>query len=103
MQGEVTRTSSQVVSPGQWHEVQVHVRVNHAEPSAGQVQVWYDGTPVAELSRTEDLGTAPIGRLQLGENAAERTFDIAFDDVVADTLFIESEFASRMSSEPASL
>jgi hypothetical protein len=100
--GQVTRTSSQRVSPGQWHEVQVHVQVNHAEPGAGQVQVWYDGTPVAELSRTEDLGTAPIGRLQLGENSAERTFDIAFDDVVADTTFIESEFAPRMSSAPAS-
>jgi hypothetical protein len=100
--GEVTRTSSQVVSPGQWHEVQLHVRVNHAEPSAGQVEVWYDGLPVAELNRTEDLGTAPIGRLQLGENSADRTFDIAFDDILADTLVIESEFASRMSSEPAS-
>ena len=83
--GQVTRTSSQLVSPGQWHEVQLHVRVNHAEPSAGQVEDWYDGTLVAELSRTEDLGTAPIGRLQLGDNSAERTFDIAFDDVVADT------------------
>ena len=100
--GQVTRTSSQVVSPQQWHEVQLHVRVNHAEPSAGQVEVWYDGTPVAELSRTEDLGTAPIGRLQLGDNSADRTFDIAFDDVVADTLFIEAEPASAMSSEPAS-
>jgi hypothetical protein len=64
------------------------------------VEVWYDGTPVPELSRTEDLGAAPIGRLQLGENSANRTFDIAFDDVVADTLFIESESATRMSSEP---
>jgi hypothetical protein len=100
--GEVTRTSSQVVSLGQWHEVQLHVRVNHSEPSAGQVEVWYDGLPVAELSRTENLGTAPIGRLQLGENAAQRTFDIAFDDIVADTRFIESESASGMSREPAS-
>jgi hypothetical protein len=99
--GQVTRTSNQVVSPRQWHEVQLHVRVNHTEPSAGQVEVWYDGTPVAELSRTEDLGAAPIGRLQLGENSADRTFDIAFDDVAADTLFIESEFAWTMSSEPA--
>jgi hypothetical protein len=99
--GQVTRTSSQLVSPGQWHEVQLHVRINHGEPSAGQVEVWYDGTLVPELSRTEDLGAASIGRLQLGENSANRTFDIAFDDVVADTLFIESEPASRISSEPA--
>src|SRR5215212_4837407 len=86
--GVTTRISSQSVSSGTWHEVQVHVRVDAANPATGQVEVWYDGAPVADLSRAENLGANPVGRLQLGENDATRTFDLAFDDVVADSSFI---------------
>jgi acid phosphatase type 7 len=91
--GPATRISNQSVSPGMWHEVQVHVRVDVANPAAGQVEVWYDGAPVADLSRAENLGANPVARLQLGENDATRTFDLVFDDVTADTQFITSSSA----------
>jgi chitodextrinase len=54
----------------------------------GQAEVWYDGNRIESLSKTESLGTTPIGRIQLGENSSGRTFDVAFDDVVVDTAFI---------------
>ena len=73
----------------------------HTDPNngqAGRVEVWYDGCPVADLTdssgTTQDLGKAPIGRLQLGDNTTGKTFDIAFDDVAADTQFIGSQPAS---------
>jgi outer membrane biosynthesis protein TonB len=91
--GAVTRISSQSVTPGQWHEVQIHVSINQATPTSGQVEVWYDGAPVAALTRAENLGANPVGRLQLGENDPTRTFDLVFDDVTADTTFITSSSA----------
>ena len=51
----------------------------------GQIEVWLDGQPVNDLTMSRDLGTAPVRRLQLGENATGRTYDIAFDDAAADT------------------
>ena len=46
---------------------------------------WRDGGMVNEISVTNDLGSAAIGKVGLGETAAGRTYDIAFDDVLADT------------------
>lgn len=77
-------SSGQAVSAGEWHDIQVHLRIDPETPEAGQVEVWYNGARVPELSTTQDVGTAPVGRLQLGENARGRTFDVAFDDVVVD-------------------
>ena len=79
----MSTTSTQTVSAGLWHEVQMHVLVNGASSS---VQVWLDGIKVVD--QTDSLGTAPIGRLELGDPAAARTFDVAFDNVVADPMFI---------------
>jgi len=74
-----------IVSKGSWQTLQVHVRIANA---ASQVEVWYNGVPVSALTRTDALGTAPIGRLQLGENTSGLTYDIAFDDVQAALGFI---------------
>jgi chitodextrinase len=53
------------------------------------MDVWLDGIAVAGLSGlTTDLGTNPIGRLELGDSATARTFDVAFDNVVADAAYI---------------
>ena len=79
------KTSTTTVVPGQWHEVQVHTRVDTANPDQGQVEVWYDGNLVPDLTMTRNLGTTAIGRLQLGEAATGKTYDVLFDDVVADT------------------
>jgi hypothetical protein len=70
------------VSPtkGAWHTALVHVVVNGA---ASTVEVWLDGTKL--IGKTDDLGTAGVGRIELGDNASGKTFDVALDDVVVDT------------------
>jgi hypothetical protein len=66
------------LSPNAWHQLEVRVTINDAN---SQVQTWLDGQPLADLSRTESLGTSPIGRLQLGENIGGRSYELALDDV----------------------
>ena len=88
-----------VVTTGAWHEVQVHLTVNGA---AGQVEVWYDGVRLDDMSKTQqNFGTDPIGRLQLGENASGKTFDIAFDDVAADVQKISSDSTQTDTTPPS--
>jgi fibronectin type 3 domain-containing protein len=65
-----------------WHQLKVHVSVNGA---SSQVQVWLDGGLVNQLNVTTNLGSAAIGKVLIGDTAAGRTYDIAFDDVIADT------------------
>jgi hypothetical protein len=79
----VTVASTRVVTSGVWHEVQASFTVNG---SAGQVAVWLDGEPMTQLNRTDNLGTTPIGRVQLGENATGRNFDLILDDVCIDVV-----------------
>jgi hypothetical protein len=74
----VSRTSSTTVASGGWHELQVRVQIAGASSA---VTTWLDGAVVGALTRSESLGTTPIGVVQLGENATGRTFDVAFDDV----------------------
>jgi fibronectin type III domain protein len=80
-----TRTSSTTVSTNVPHEAQLHGRVNGA---SSVVEVWLDGVPVADISGTDNLGTTPIGRVQLGQNSGTVSYDVVFDEVVADTQFI---------------
>jgi hypothetical protein len=76
-----TTTSSSVVGQGSWHTLQVHAVVNDA---ASQVEVWLDGARIDALSKTLSLGTTPIGRLVIGDDATGKTYGVVFDDVVAD-------------------
>jgi hypothetical protein len=78
-----TVASSQNVTKSAWHDLQVHVLVNGA---ASQVEIWLDGASV--LSQTQSLGSTPIGRVELGDPAAGRSFDVAFDNVCVDAEFI---------------
>jgi chitodextrinase len=78
----VSRNSITTVTQGTWHTVQLHSLVNGA---SGHVDVWLDGTKLPALSKTEDLGTTPMGRVQLGEDLTGRTFDVAFDEEVVDS------------------
>jgi hypothetical protein len=65
-----------------WHQLKVHVTVSGA---TSQVQVWLDGGIVNQLSVSTNLGTAAIGKVVIGDTAAGHIYDIAFDDVIADT------------------
>jgi hypothetical protein len=48
--------------------------------------VGLDGTEIAALSKTDNFGTASIGRIVAGEPAAGHNYTtFAIDDVVVDT------------------
>ena len=72
----VTTPSS--LSPGSgWHVVELHLHVNG---SSSVVETWLDGAAVPDLTFTAtDLGSAPIGVLQIGETGSG-TWDVVFDD-----------------------
>ena len=76
----VASTSTATVAPGAWHTLVLHGLVNG---TTGLVELSLDGNKL--LSKAENLGTAAIGRLDLGDDSTGRTFDVAFDDIVADT------------------
>src|SRR5204863_10191904 len=92
---DVTGVSTTSASPagaaarGAWHTVQAHVLVNG---TSSQTDLWLDGSPVPDLSLAGiDLGTNPIGRLDLGDLnsiTTPKTFDVAFDDVAYDGQYI---------------
>ena len=81
----VSTTSSTSVGIGAWHEVQVRLAIGG---TSSQTETWFNGVRIAALSKTENFGTTPIGRLQIGENSTGRTYDVAFDEVAAGTSFI---------------
>jgi Big-like domain-containing protein/calcineurin-like phosphoesterase family protein/fibronectin type III domain protein len=82
-----TTTSATVVTSGTWHELQTHVLIKGA---SGIAEVWLDGIKITSLSKTQNLGTTAIGRIQLGENSTARTYDVALDRVAFNTQFIDS-------------
>jgi Right handed beta helix region len=79
----LSKTSAQIVSSGQWHEVEV--RCNIGTPIT---EVWYDGNQLSDLTANDSFGTTPIGRIELGENSSGKTYDHVFDDVAVSTTFI---------------
>lgn len=81
----VSVLSTVAVSTGAWHELQLHVNIAGA---TGLTETWLDGTKVDALSRTENLGTVAVGRLQIGDNATPRTYDLVLDDVAASLSYI---------------
>jgi large repetitive protein len=82
----VATASTTTVATGIWHEVQVRVLING---SSSETETWLDGVRIAALSKTENFGTAAgVGRIQIGENSTGRVYDVAFDDVAANTGFI---------------
>ncbi|TAL12134.1 MAG: hypothetical protein EPO00_02295, partial [Chloroflexota bacterium] len=83
--GAVTVRGSTIVSLGAWHELQVRLRI---AGTSGEVETWLDGVRVTELSRIDNFGTTPVGRIQIGDNSGGRTFDLAIDDVALDSAFI---------------
>jgi hypothetical protein len=77
--GFVTTNSTTRAPLGSWHRFVLHAAI---AGTSSRVDAAMDGTPVPGLTLTgQNLGTSSIGRLQLGETASDRTYDIAFDDV----------------------
>jgi fibronectin type 3 domain-containing protein len=76
-----TVTGTHLVTPGVWHSITVHLIVG----TTGHIDLWLDGTPLTELNRTDNFGTAAIAKLQIGENSSGGTFDVRFDDLSAST------------------
>ncbi|MFN8156661.1 MAG: fibronectin type III domain-containing protein [Candidatus Nanopelagicales bacterium] len=83
--GGVTHVSTSPVSTGQWHRVELALDTNPGGPVA--ITAALDGVPVTfstPVGAAETLGTAPIGRVTLGDDVAGRTYDVAIDDLVVD-------------------
>jgi hypothetical protein len=54
--------------------------------TASSIDVAVDGTPVPGLTLTgQNLDAKSIARLQLGETAAARVYDVVLDDIVVST------------------
>jgi hypothetical protein len=90
-------TSNTAVTSGVWHALQVRVLINGAE---SQTEVWLDGVRIDELSKTESLSTTPVRRVQIGENATGRTYNILFDNVTVHTSLINMTPPEVTLSEP---
>jgi hypothetical protein len=93
----VSTVSSTTVTQGVWHQLQTRLLVNG---TAGETEVWLDGVRIDSLSKTENLGTIHIGRIQLGETAPGRTYDIAFDRVALSSNFIDPSDPPETSPPP---
>jgi hypothetical protein len=75
--GAVTYTSATVAGAG-WHALELHMAVNGTSSS---IEVWLDGVRLADVSPSGvNLGTTPVGRMQIGEVQSGRTYDVVFDD-----------------------
>jgi hypothetical protein len=74
---KVWRSSSVVLPSAGWHLVELDVTVG----TAGHVRVLLDGVVVNGLDRTENLGTAGVQKLQIGDQVTGRRYDFVIDDV----------------------
>jgi hypothetical protein len=53
----MTRSSIQSVTTEQWHEVQAHLTVDAGNPTAGQIEVGYDGGRLADPTSARNFGS----------------------------------------------
>ncbi|MFN2469614.1 MAG: hypothetical protein ABR583_01200 [Gaiellaceae bacterium] len=80
--GGVPRFSARQVEPGRWHTLRVRIRMGEGPDNVG---VNYDGGRVLALTRPDELGSAPIGILQIGDERGRQRYDVVWDDVRAFT------------------
>ncbi len=73
-----TFTSATSAGAG-WHSLELHAVLNG---TSSTTEVWLDGVKLNDLSVTTNLGTTPIGRLQIGEVQSGRTYNVVLDDAV---------------------
>jgi hypothetical protein len=73
-----TTTMSSAVAGAGWHAIELHMTVNG---TSSAIEVWLDGVRLGDVSPSAvNLGTTPIGRMQIGEVQSGRTYDVVFDD-----------------------
>ncbi|HEX6287726.1 MAG TPA: hypothetical protein VFZ66_00975 [Herpetosiphonaceae bacterium] len=84
---DTTAESTARVVDEAWHEVQAHIRVGEAQSES---EVWLDGVYIDALSGAEAVGSAAIGRIELGDSEPGRSYDVVFDDLLVDTAYISS-------------
>jgi len=77
----VATTSTTTIALGRWYLLELHARIDAA---GSPVDVRLDGTTIASLSIAQAIGSDPIGRVQIGDDATGKTYDASFDDVVVD-------------------
>jgi fibronectin type 3 domain-containing protein len=78
----VTTTSTALAAGNTWHTLQVRVNINGA---SSQTEVWLDGVAIPALALSNvDLGTNPIGKLELGDPSTTKTYDVVYDEVAYD-------------------
>jgi hypothetical protein len=78
-------SSSTSVSPGAFHELELGLTISG---TSSTTKVWLDGSLVTALSRTINLGTAPIAQLQVGQVQSGGTYNVVFDDAAFDTMVL---------------
>jgi hypothetical protein len=88
---QVSKESMQTktaVGPGtSWHRLTVHV--NTDPTGSDHVVIWLDGTRLDKLTSHLDLGSQPIGTVQVGDNVRGRSYDVTYDNVRMDGNRIE--------------
>lgn len=95
--------SSTVVTPG-WHSVELNIQVGATAGALGVVQIWLDNTLVSALSGSAvDVGSTPIGVLQIGDVQTARTYDVVYDDVAFGTTRIGSGSDTTPPSVPGNV
>ncbi len=75
------------VSPGPgWHALELEMSPSATPGGLGTLRIWLDNTVVTDLSATSvDVGSTPVGGMQIGETQTGRSYDIVFDDVAFGT------------------
>ncbi len=78
----VTTVSATALPPGAWHQLRLRLLVSG---TTSTVAVSLDGSSLTALSFTTSLGTAGVGRFQVGDTSTGRPFDLVVDDVEVDS------------------
>jgi hypothetical protein len=79
--------SAVVVEPNVWHDLQIFVDGNRERNS---VRIWLDNSELTSMRQNSWLGDGGMKILQLGDNSANQSSDIAFDNIRVDDAFIPS-------------
>lgn len=86
------------VTKSTWHDLVVQVTIGER---GDDVSIWLDGQLVTELTGSAELGSAPIGWIQLGENSSGPVYEVLFADVQVNG-FSESATGTPVASPVAS-